>query len=190
MFKLVEVTKEQALQINKPVFTSNEDVYLVHLKGTKEDTPCFTSEEDFKIIGYEQLKEFKGQDVPLVVNFKNAFPDQRKLEKLQEQLPLVRFTGANLIESEKVKLGVFSKEFLEKRLSCKIKDNKSFIYQELVKIVPFNTEMPIEDFKVEDVSIEGVRFGVVSKGKKSSKVKFKSVFKKKKPLFEDGRVEF
>lgn len=187
---MVEVTQEQAKVIGKPIFVYNDEVHLVHLKGTSEDVPCFSSEGDFIVIGFDQLKEFKDSNKNLVVNFKNSFPDQRKLEILQDRFDNVRFTGANLIENPKVKLGVFSKESLEKRLSCRIKDNKSFVHKELVEIVPFSSEMVLEDFKADEVSVEGIRFGVARKVKKVGSAKFKFVFKKRKPLFEEGRVEF
>lgn len=192
MFKMVSVTKEQAKNINKPIFISNEDVYLVHLNDKKDDELCFTSNEDFKIIHFSDLKDYSREEGTVIVDLKEGYPNLMKLEKFQEGHPNFRFTGSNLIENCKINKGVLPKEVLEKRLLCKIKDNKSFIHQELISIVPFSDELEIEDFIIENVSIDNVRFGKVGKFRKSgSKKEFKSVYKKKKrPIFEEGKVEF
>ena len=190
MFKMVEVSEEQGKEINKPVFTNGEDIFLVHFKGTSDDVVCFSNEKDFKIIPFSELGKHKEDSSCMVVNLGDAFVNQRKLIKIGKKLPNVRFTGSNLIQTDQLKLGVLSKDSLESKLSCKIKDNKSFIYKELIEIVPFNSEIEIKDFDANEASLEGVRFGVVRKGKRAKTSKFKDTFKKKKRLFEEGMVEF
>ena len=138
--KLLVCDREEALSIGKDKFIDNGVLYLVYVEESDDnalkDVKYFLSGKDFNIINIEDLKETE-KEKKYVVNLENRYVNQRKLGQLQENYPNVRFTGSGLMNLDCLKLGVLPKEELESRLSCRIKDKKPFVYNEILEIAPF-----------------------------------------------------
>ncbi len=193
--KLVVCSREEAESIGKDKFIDNGVLHLVYVSESDENSlkyiKYFLSEKDFKIISIEDLKNTEKEN-KYVVNLENRYVNQRKLGQLQEKYPNVRFTGNGLMNQDCVKLGVLTKEELENRLSCRIKDKKPFVYNEILEIVPFVKGLEYNDFCKDDVEEEFVKFTSAKRKKVSGKAKsrFGKTFKKKKKLFKDEGIAF
>lgn len=193
--KLLVCEREEALSIGKDKFIDNGVLHLVYVKESNEnalkDIKYFLSEKDFKIISIEELKSIE-KEKKYVVNLENRYLNQRKLGQLQEKYPNVRFTGSGLMNQDCVKLGVLPKEELESRLSCRVKDKKPFVYNEILEITPFVEGLEYNDFCKDDIEEDFVKFTSAKRKKVSGKAKsrFGKTFKKKKKLFKDEGIAF
>lgn len=189
MFKMVKVDKRKAIEIGKPVFTFDGDVYLVYLNERRDKgVPYFFCKDDFEItqmVDWESLSpKKKGY---WVVDFGVSYPEMNKLLKYKDNGIEVRFTGSGLINDTSLPLGYASAELVERKLGCKIKENKSFVFKDFIEVVELGSDVEFNVFDPKKVSIEGIRFGI-RQGSSSRKVK--TPFKKRKQLFETGKVEF
>ena len=193
--KLLVCDREEALSIGKDKFIDNGVLYLVYVKESNDnalkDVKYFLSEKDFNIINIEGLKETE-KEKKYVVNLENRYVNQRKLIQLQEKYQNVRFTGSGLMNLDCLKLGVLPKEELENRLSCRIKDKKPFVYNEILEIAPFVEGLEYNGFSKDDVEEDFVKFTSSKRKKVSGKAKsrFGKTFKKKKKLFKDEGIAF
>lgn len=193
--KLLVCDREEALSIGKDKFIDNGVLYLVYVKESDDnalkDVKYFLSEKDFNIINIEGLKETE-KEKKYVVNLENRYVNQRKLIQLQEKYQNVRFTGSGLMNLDCLKLGVLPKEELESRLSCRIKDKKPFVYNEILEITPFVESLEYNDFCKDDIEEDFVKFTSAKRKKVSGKAKsrFGKTFKKKKKLFKDEEIAF